>query len=94
MHPIGYNINNKVDFIPYRVFFYNMELSAFLKKIRKQRKFTQQDFAERAGVGLRFVCELEHEKVILHVDKVNLYCCYLAKNYKYFRKKLFKDEDG
>jgi len=71
-----------------------MELSAFLKKIRKQRKFTQQDFAERAGVGLRFVCELEHEKVILHVDKVNLYCCYLAKNYKYFRKKLFKDEDG
>jgi len=49
----------------------NMELSAFLKEKRKQTNLTQQDLAEKAGVGLRFVRELEQGKTTLRIDKVN-----------------------
>jgi len=48
-----------------------MELSAFLKEKRKQTNLTQQDLAEKAGVGLRFVRELEQGKTTLRIDKVN-----------------------
>ena len=48
-----------------------MELSAFLKEKRKQTNLTQQDLAEKAGVGLRFVRELEQGKTTLRLDKVN-----------------------
>ncbi|HEY5591413.1 MAG TPA: helix-turn-helix transcriptional regulator [Paludibacter sp.] len=48
-----------------------MELSAFLKEKRKQTYLTQQDLAEKAGVGLRFVRELEQGKTTLRIDKVN-----------------------
>ncbi len=46
------------------------ELSEFIKRKRKQTHLTQQDLAERAGVGLRFVRELENEKPTLRLDKV------------------------
>ncbi len=49
----------------------NMELSAFLKEKRKQTNLTQQDLAEKAGVGLRFVREFEQGKQTLRIDKVN-----------------------
>lgn len=48
-----------------------MELSAFIKEKRKQTNLTQQDLAEKAGVGLRFVRELEQGKTTLRIDKVN-----------------------
>jgi y4mF family transcriptional regulator len=48
-----------------------MELSTFLKDKRKQTSLTQQDLAEKAGVGLRFVRELEQGKTTLRIDKVN-----------------------
>jgi len=48
-----------------------MELSAFLKEKRKQTNLTQQELAEKAGVGLRFVRELEQGKTTLRIDKVN-----------------------
>ena len=48
-----------------------MELSTFLKDKRKQTNLTQQDLAEKAGVGLRFVRELEQGKNTLRIDKVN-----------------------
>lgn len=48
-----------------------MELSLFLKEKRKQTNLTQQDLAEKAGVGLRFVRELEQGKTTLRIDKVN-----------------------
>jgi len=48
-----------------------MELSTFLKEKRKQTNLTQQDLAEKAGVGLRFVRELEQGKTTLRIDKVN-----------------------
>jgi y4mF family transcriptional regulator len=46
-------------------------LSDFLKYKRKQLKFTQQQLALKAGVGLRFIRDLEQGKTTLRMDKVN-----------------------
>jgi y4mF family transcriptional regulator len=46
-------------------------LSVFLKEKRKKRKLTQPELAEKAGVGLRFVREVEQGKTSMRVDKVN-----------------------
>lgn len=46
-------------------------LPFFIKKKRKQLKLTQPELAQRAGVGLRFVRELEQGKETLRLDKVN-----------------------
>ena len=46
-------------------------LVQFVKKRRKQLGLTQVDLAERAGVGLRFVRDLEQGKQTLRLDKVN-----------------------
>ncbi len=49
----------------------NLSLSDFIKGKRKQLKLTQPELAERAGVGLRFVRELEQGKQSVRLDKVN-----------------------
>ncbi len=46
-------------------------LVAFIKQRRKQLGLTQKAMAEKAGVGLRFVRELEQGKETLRMDKVN-----------------------
>ena len=46
-------------------------LVQFIKKRRKQLGLTQVDLADRAGVGLRFVRDLEQGKQTLRLDKVN-----------------------
>jgi len=46
-------------------------LSEFLKSKRKAFNFTQQDLANKAGVGLRVVREMEQGKATLRMDKVN-----------------------
>lgn len=43
----------------------------FIKEKRKQIGITQVELAERAGVGLRFVRELEQGKPTVRLDKVN-----------------------
>ncbi len=48
-----------------------MTLSTFVKEMRKQFGLTQVDLAEKSGVGLRFVRELEQGKQTLRLDKVN-----------------------
>lgn len=48
-----------------------MELSLFIKEKRKQTNLTQSDLAQKAGVGLRFVREIEQGKSTLRLDKVN-----------------------
>jgi y4mF family transcriptional regulator len=46
-------------------------LSAFVRQHRKRLGYTQVAFADRAGVGLRFLRELERGKPTLRMDKVN-----------------------
>ena len=46
-------------------------LSEFVKEMREQFSLTQVDLAEKSGVGLRFVRELEQGKSTLRLDKVN-----------------------
>jgi len=48
-----------------------IQLSSFVKDKRKELGLTQQVLAEKAGVGLRFVRELERDKPSLQMDKVN-----------------------
>ncbi|MBQ9185668.1 MAG: helix-turn-helix transcriptional regulator [Bacteroidales bacterium] len=49
----------------------NMTISAYIKQKRRKYGLTQVELAERAGVGLRFVRELEQGKQTLRMDKVN-----------------------
>ena len=48
-----------------------MSLAEFVKAKRKASGLTQPELAEKAGVGLRFVRELEQGKKTLRLDKVN-----------------------
>ena len=48
-----------------------MKIAAFVKAKRKNLALTQIILAEKAGVGLRFVRDLEQEKTTLRLDKVN-----------------------
>lgn len=49
----------------------NKILSRFIKEKRKQTRLTQPELAEKAGVGLRFIRDLEQGKVTLKMNKVN-----------------------
>jgi y4mF family transcriptional regulator len=46
-------------------------LSQFVKQRRKSLGLTQEDLSYKAGVGLRFVRDLEQGKESLRMDKVN-----------------------
>lgn len=46
-------------------------VSLFVKEKRKKLGLTQQELAKRAGVGLRFVRDLEQGKSTLQLNKVN-----------------------
>lgn len=48
-----------------------IRIPSFVKERRKQLRLTQPELAMRAGVGLRFVRELEQGKKTLRLDKVN-----------------------
>lgn len=48
-----------------------MTLSEYIKQERKLNGLSQVELAERAGVGLRFVRDLEQGKQTLRMDKVN-----------------------
>jgi y4mF family transcriptional regulator len=47
------------------------KLPNFIKRKRKELGITQAELAGRAGVGLRFLRELEQGKHSLRLDKVN-----------------------
>jgi y4mF family transcriptional regulator len=49
----------------------NHSIAEFIKAKRKQLKMTQPEIAERSGVGLRFIRELEQGKQTVRLDKVN-----------------------
>ena len=47
------------------------EIADFIKQSRKSAGLTQEQFAMRSGLGLRFVRELEQGKQTVRMDKVN-----------------------
>lgn len=57
--PKGYNI------------LYMNRIADFIKTNRKALGLTQEEFAVRSGLGLRFVRELEQGKGTVRLDKVN-----------------------
>ena len=46
-------------------------IAGFIKQSRKAAGLTQEEFALRSGLGLRFVRELEQGKQTVRMDKVN-----------------------
>ena len=49
----------------------NQSLTNFLKARRRALGLNQRDLADRAGVGLRFIRDIEQGKPTLRLDKVN-----------------------
>ena len=71
-----------MDYIPERVYNERKQtrkrewlmnrIAAFIKENRKAAGLTQEEFAMRSGLGLRFVRELEQGKETVRMDKVNV----------------------
>ena len=55
-----------------REIIYMNPIAAFVKKSRKEAGLTQEEFAMRSGLGLRFVRDLEQGKTTVRMDKVNV----------------------
>ena len=47
-------------------------ISKYIKENRKAAGLTQEEFAMRSGLGLRFIRELEQGKETVRMDKVNV----------------------
>ena len=67
---------------------YITNISSQIKKLRKSNGLTQVEFAKRAGVGLRFLRELETDKTTVRMDKLMQVLDFLGyhlelKRYKY-----------
>ena len=75
-----------IDFTPERVYFYIKGtivtkhikegyymglIGKEVKRLRREAGLTQEEFALRSGLGLRFVRELEQGKETVRLDKVN-----------------------
>ena len=62
---------NKIDIIiPVRDVL-DMDLGEYIRTKRKLHNLTHVELAERSGVGIRFVRELEKGKPTVQLDKVN-----------------------
>ena len=48
-----------------------LAIGTFVRERRQASDLTQQDLGELAGVGTRFISELERGKVTLRMDAVN-----------------------
>ena len=48
------------------------KIAQFVRESRKAAGLTQEEFAVRSGLGLRFVRELEQGKPTVRMDKVNI----------------------
>lgn len=63
---------NGVEYTPERVYILLMNiLGQYVKQERRKAGLTQEEFALRSGLGLRFVRELEQGKETVRLDKVN-----------------------
>lgn len=54
------------------------QISDFVRRSRKAQRLTQPELAARAGVGLRFLRELERGKQSLRMDKLNQVLSYFG----------------
>ena len=68
LYPLRYNINLSKGM--QEVLAVN-KIAQFIRESRKAAGLTQEDFAARSGLGLRFICELEQGKSTVRMDKVN-----------------------
>lgn len=64
------------------------QISIQIRNLRKKLGLTQIDFAKRAGVGLRFLRELERGKSTVRLDKLNQVLDFLG-----FHLELMRDEN-
>jgi y4mF family transcriptional regulator len=48
------------------------KIAIFIKESRRSAGLTQEEFAIRSGLGLRFIRELEQGKETVRMDKVNI----------------------
>ncbi len=48
------------------------KISRFIKESRRSAGLTQEEFAIRSGLGIRFIRELEQGKETVRMDKVNI----------------------
>lgn len=72
MYPNGYKIIFYIEIIPDRVYCMFMnKIAEYIKTERKKVGLTQEEFALRSGLGIRFVRELEQGKETVRMDKVN-----------------------
>ncbi len=53
-------------------------IGQFVKNKRKELGLTQEQFAQRVGVGLRFCRDVEQGKPTLRMDKLNQLLNYLG----------------
>ena len=68
------------------------EIAIFVKRKRREYGLTQEDFAIRSGLGLRFVRELEQGKTTCRMDKVNQALEFLGYKLKVIRMDGIEDE--
>jgi y4mF family transcriptional regulator len=72
LHPLGFFIVIFLYNRPVWVYYIRMnKIAEFVKNNRKAAGLTQEEFAMRSGLGLRFVRELEQGKHTVRMDKVN-----------------------
>ena len=71
LYPLGCNCRSFCYICTLKGVIMSDSLSLFVKEMRKRFGLTQVDLAAKAGVGLRFVRELEQGKQTLRIDKVN-----------------------
>lgn len=61
-----------IEYTPQRVYILFMNtIGKYIKQERRKAGLTQEEFAVRSGLGLRFVRELEQGKETVRLDKVN-----------------------
>lgn len=70
----------------------HLPINIQIKKLRKKLGLTQVDFAKRAGVGLRFLRELEEGKPTVRLDKINQVLEFLGMHIELMRNENIKSE--
>lgn len=62
-----------------------------IQQLRKNAGLTQAEFSKRAGVGLRFIRDLEQGKASVRLDKVNQVLEFLGHHLEVISKHERKD---